>query len=916
MTDTAARPDKPAVKIRPTNLDAVPQELKAQRRWILWRWDWVEKDRKWAKVPFNAASGKKASSTDAATWGSFEQALSAYKCGGYDGLGFVVTENDDLVGVDLDHCIDERGTLTDEAQNIVPRLNSYTEHTPSGTGLRVWVKGKLPPIGNRRGHVEMYEDGRYFTVTGRHYGATPLAVEDRADDLLAVHAQYVARPKREYQPPAEVPPDAALRDDEVKERALKAANGPKFGRLYAGYTSDYGDDDSVADAALLGMLAFWCRGDRAQMARLFERSELCRDKWRNRADYRERTLNLVLSGRTEFYNPTRPAPSARKPYTNGHTAPDVPVNDEPAPDDPRPVVRLLTGREHEAVAAIVAHIVAGQEVDPRLYALEGVPDVYRLAPVYDDGKARKVALPADPAHIRDAITRAVNLQKWNERKHDFAATSPTETLVSSVAAFLPEYLPPLAGLTEIPVFRADGTLQTGRGYDEVTRLYHDPAAGLNIPPVPINPTPAALAAALAQVEELVQDFDFGGQAEKHNAIGMFVLPYARPFITGATPLHLVESPTPGSGKSLLVDCLLRPAYGQIAQDKDLDDDSETAKWLISQALAQRPYCVLDNIKTGLDSGVLSSAITGTRLGGRKLGSSTSVDIHYAPIWAATGNNPTLTDEIARRVVRIRLEPQTDRPAIRPQSDFKHLLPEWADQQRAALVHAGLTLVAAWLAAGRPVAPHERNKGSFTSWARVIGGVLHVAGLTEFLANEDAVWASANTDAGVDGEFVQQWAERNGYTGSYSSSELLEIAASAGLVDAGATARSLGMLLIKLRDRVFMLNDGDRVRIKQQGTRKRALLYGLRLVPGQSRPPDGESGESSESIPTPRVEVAYQHVSTRNAGEGVETTHQTHQTHPNPAEPPATCPTCNGQYGACGWPGPCANAYTARQQVAP
>ncbi len=154
--------------------ESIPAELKTYHSWVLWKL--ARLSDKWTKHPYCAHTGRKASSTDSRPWCSFEEVLEAYKAEGYeaegyDGIGFVFSSGDPYCGVDLDAVVDPRtGDLADWAQRIVEELDGYTELSPSGAGLHIIVKGKVPPGGNRRGPVEMYDRGRFFTVTGQVLG--------------------------------------------------------------------------------------------------------------------------------------------------------------------------------------------------------------------------------------------------------------------------------------------------------------------------------------------------------------------------------------------------------------------------------------------------------------------------------------------------------------------------------------------------------------------------------------------------------------------------------------------------------------------------------------------------------------------------------------------------------------------------
>ena len=148
--------------------DAIPEELRLLDQWVAWRWEW--RGDKWTKVPLSPATGRRASSTDRDTWDTFAEAWSYARSRRLPGIGFVFSPDDPYAGVDLDKCRDpESGEVADWAREIVALLDSYTEISPSGTGLKVIVRGALPPGRRREGAIEMYDRGRFFTLTGHRY---------------------------------------------------------------------------------------------------------------------------------------------------------------------------------------------------------------------------------------------------------------------------------------------------------------------------------------------------------------------------------------------------------------------------------------------------------------------------------------------------------------------------------------------------------------------------------------------------------------------------------------------------------------------------------------------------------------------------------------------------------------------------
>jgi putative DNA primase/helicase len=148
--------------------EGIPDELKKRPQWVCWRY--AMQAGKWTKHPYNPRTGRKASTTDLMTWSRFETVFDAYASGIYDGVGFVLSSGDPYTGVDLDGCRDpESGELAAWAAEIVRELDSYTELSPSGKGLHVVVRGKVPKA-LKRPRIEMYSMERYFTVTGHAAG--------------------------------------------------------------------------------------------------------------------------------------------------------------------------------------------------------------------------------------------------------------------------------------------------------------------------------------------------------------------------------------------------------------------------------------------------------------------------------------------------------------------------------------------------------------------------------------------------------------------------------------------------------------------------------------------------------------------------------------------------------------------------
>ena len=285
-----------AAAARTSGLAHVPRNLRRTRRWVLWRREW--RAGRWTKVPYMAAHPTvRAAVNDPATWSSFAAALAAFRAGHGDGVGIVL--GDGIVGVDLDHVRDGRtGALDSEAVGIVRALDSYSEISPSGTGVHTLAGGALPPGRRRRGCVEMYDSGRFFTVTGRHVAGTPRTIEERTAALAVLHARLFPAPAASPRNTS-ARSSAAVEDDAtLLAQAHAARNGNKFAALWRGDTAGY-PSHSEADLAFCTMLAFWTGGDAERIDRLFRASGLMRPKWdapRGTHTYGAATVRCALRG--------------------------------------------------------------------------------------------------------------------------------------------------------------------------------------------------------------------------------------------------------------------------------------------------------------------------------------------------------------------------------------------------------------------------------------------------------------------------------------------------------------------------------------------------------------------------------------------------------------------------------------------
>jgi hypothetical protein len=269
----------------PRPIALVPRPAKVARRltdrvqWVLWQYEYV--DLRWTKVPYQV-NGHKASTTRARTWATFSAVWIAYQGGGWDGIGYVLTSADGLVGLDLDHCIVD-GVLTPRARAIVDTFGVYAETSPSGTGIRLVCEGSLAKLVGRKSSTwqeECYATGRFLSFTGH-------LVDDQERPITAQQAALEAW-HHEVWPPkpppsARVAPSPATRldDQEILAKVRAARNADKFAALFDHAPSESDTRTSEDDLALADILAFYTQ-DPAQLRRLLEASARRRAKWDTR----------------------------------------------------------------------------------------------------------------------------------------------------------------------------------------------------------------------------------------------------------------------------------------------------------------------------------------------------------------------------------------------------------------------------------------------------------------------------------------------------------------------------------------------------------------------------------------------------------------------------------------------------------
>ena len=357
MSAATVRPPKPpSAHVDDQTAENIPLDMRLMPCWVAWRWEY--RDGKWTKPPIDPLTGNSLDATGPDSWMTFDKARELARRHG-DGIGLALGEKcspSGFVPTDIDHCIDDQRNIDPRALDLVKRFDSYTERTPSGRGLRIWVRGKKP--GDRckapshkdkfLASIELYEHSRYLTVTGRKIENSPSAVATRQtalDELYGAMFRTGGNHQGNGQPHASNPVDVS--DEALLAKARTGKHGSEFSALYdRGDTGSHGGDDSSADLALLNRLAFWTGCDTGRMETLFSASALGRrEKWKDRPDYRARTIDKAIRDCTATYEP-KPKPGA-KPSSNGTGHQQIDINE--GADDPHRLARIFLSQQTRIV---------------------------------------------------------------------------------------------------------------------------------------------------------------------------------------------------------------------------------------------------------------------------------------------------------------------------------------------------------------------------------------------------------------------------------------------------------------------------------------------------------------------------------------------------------------------------------------
>ena len=445
----------------------------------------------------------------------------------------------------------------------------------------------------------------------------------------------------------------------------------------------------------------------------------------------------------------------------------------------------------------------------------------------------------NPKSARHEFARSADWMKPT-KSGSLIPSDPAEAVIEDMLQTIKPPLPELKKVTSIPVITTDGRLVQDFGYDETSKIYRTRDVSLGNTKFGTGKNFATAQEAVKFIlEECLVDFPFGSEQDSAHALALMLHDFARNLFGGVSPLFLLDKPVAGSGASLLATTLLYPSLGSEVPMKVFSKSEEERRKQITTHLYSGggPY-VLDNVSGDkIDSDVLAAVLTSVWYSDRLLGGNTAPKLPNLGPWVATGNNPRFSGQLNRRFVEVRLVPKTETPHLR--DGFRHypLMP-WVKENRALLIDACITIVMAYVEAGRP-SWDGTPLGSFEEFSKVMGGILQNAGVEGFMSDMALQRDSLDAENSQLHDFVDIWWEEFGER-QVPVKDLMALAAKHDLdvqdhwVEPGLRTESTrsestkaGNYIGNKKQRYFVLfRDGESVRVQLVKTERRSC-YGLR-----------------------------------------------------------------------------------------
>jgi len=397
-------------------------------------------------------------------------------------------------------------------------------------------------------------------------------------------------------------------------------------------------------------------------------------------------------------------------------------------------------------------IVTGGDLDAHVHtcieALCKHPDIY-----VRQGRLTRViagSMQDLPRHaLRTCLAEVADFFKMKKTETGFVEISidPPKDLVDCVyEQGLYGDMRELEQIRTLPAIRPDGIVINGHGYDLGTRTLFLPEFTVDMPLV----TYAEAVAAKDRIKELYCNFPFFEPCHKAAAIAALMTPVLRLSIKGPTPMFIFESPVPSSGKTKLGEIVAIVATGEGPAVMAPSNEEETQKQITSQLLNGAKVIFIDNVERPIGGPSLDAALTSEWWSARLMKSNTMLRLKNGATWMVTGNNIQLMGDIARRAIRIFINPDMENPEERDPKSFRFpKITQHVLEHREEIVRDILIMALARFQA--PDFEVSKSMGSFESWSFWVRETLMYLGEADCLDTQVAL--KSNASVGTFGNLI-------------------------------------------------------------------------------------------------------------------------------------------------------------------
>lgn len=713
--------------------------------WVAWQTEAKSGSPKPSKIPYSPHGGA-AKSNDASTWGTLNEAqckaLSLPKPHGLGGVGIMLTQiHGDLRlgGIDLDSCYDANtGVVTPWAERVIGRFASYTEISPSQTGLKTFFlygafeaeQHNVPRSkvfsqghGNHPPAIEFYLRDRYFTVTGQQLGNRRELRVVSTEDLTWIVTE--AGPELKYGA-SRAASSTTHAAGPTGYRATGSSKGDlSLDDLNSAFNAISNEDLPYDDWIRCGIALKAVPGDDEAKFEIFDRFSRKSTKYQER--YTRSTWEaLKPDGRLSagsIVHWARESDPNWKP--SGRSKRPVIVYD---PTDPKRMAR-------EGERALLAHGVLIFQQGGKLVRVVR----HDQPSIANHIKRDSGALVIHPVNAIWLTGELMAVAQWMKRAKDgregLTPIALPRVVADTYCEMVGEWgVPTLSGTVETPtLYKVGETYKVlqAPGFDPETGLLYDPGA-LRHPHVPRYPTEEDARNALSRFCDLLHGFPFvpddvtddwqpaqdeGSKPSRSRSvvISAYLLGSIRRSILAA-PMHAFDAVSPGTGKSYLARILCMILTGRSAAAMTwIRKEEEQRKRVLSVLIEGDPIMLLDNATTPIGGNALNILLTEPIFKDRLLGKNTAVAAPTNCLVLATGNNLEFEADTTRRVVRCRMDARLEHPENR---EFASNPLDRVLTHRGDLVVGALTILIAYIHAGQPLRGKVKHVGSYEDWTLI------------------------------------------------------------------------------------------------------------------------------------------------------------------------------------------------------